>query len=162
MSLAIGQVIRGILKVRSLDTLVLVGGDTALGVLNELGISSLKLIYEALPGVAAAEAVLWDGRVQTIITKSGSYGDDDIFCRLLEGVNNENPYGLEPEVAWNMGISFAREFVFGMQDGLFRIAVFLQHIGHFLDLLEMLLENGVDDIRGQAENSFGFCKNFLV
>ncbi len=89
MSVAMGQVIRGILANRSLEKLVLVGGDTALGVLNELGISSLELMYEALPGVAAAEAVLPDGRVQAIITKSGSYGDDDVFCRLLEGVNVE-------------------------------------------------------------------------
>ncbi|MFC2129761.1 TonB-dependent receptor domain-containing protein, partial [Bacteroidota bacterium] len=40
---------------------------------------------------------------------------------VIEGVDNGNPYGLEPEVAWNTGVSFGQEFVLGLQDGLVRI-----------------------------------------
>lgn len=86
ISRAMGKVIRSIIDRRSLGLLTIVGGDTALGILRQLGISSLELKYEALPGVAAAVAVLADGRVLTVVTKSGSYGNDDVFCRLFEGV----------------------------------------------------------------------------
>ena len=89
MSTAMGHLVQEVLNDFNLGTLVLVGGDSALGVLDVLGVSCLKLLYEVLPGVAAAEADLPDGRTLTVVTKSGSYGDDDVFCRLIEGVKVE-------------------------------------------------------------------------
>mgnify|MGYP006287043099 CR=1 FL=1 len=40
---------------------------------------------------------------------------------IIEGTNNGNPYGLEPEVAWNTGISAAQEFIAGNREGLVKL-----------------------------------------
>lgn len=39
---------------------------------------------------------------------------------IVEGTDNGNPYGLNPEVAWNTGVSFTQEFVLGKRDGVFK------------------------------------------
>lgn len=58
--------------------LVLSGGATAQVILEQLGVSVLKLLGEALPGLPVAEA-----RGLTVVTKSGGFGDPDTLSSLL-------------------------------------------------------------------------------
>jgi uncharacterized protein YgbK (DUF1537 family) len=61
------------------DTLlVLSGGATAQAILQRLGIASLDLIGEALPGLPLAT-----GGGLTFVTKSGGFGAEDTLQRLL-------------------------------------------------------------------------------
>lgn len=59
-------------------TLLISGGATAQVVLQALGITSLDLLGEALPGLPIARAGGF-----TIITKSGGFGDSDALLHLL-------------------------------------------------------------------------------
>ena len=38
---------------------------------------------------------------------------------IIEGEENNYPYGLKPEIAWNYGINFTHEFELGYRDGFF-------------------------------------------
>ena len=89
MSRSIGSLVSMALTSGNVDLIVLVGGDTALGVLKSVGINTLQLAYEVLPGVAMSSGTLPNGRPLTIVTKSGSFGDDDVLIRILEGVRFE-------------------------------------------------------------------------
>jgi D-threonate/D-erythronate kinase len=76
VALALAQSLQGL----DLDDtlLVLSGGATAQVVLEQLAISVLELIGEALPGLPVARA----GRL-TVATKSGGFGEADSLVRLL-------------------------------------------------------------------------------
>jgi outer membrane receptor protein involved in Fe transport len=39
----------------------------------------------------------------------------------VEESSSENPYGLEPEIAWNTGFSAAREFILGIREGTVKL-----------------------------------------
>jgi uncharacterized protein YgbK (DUF1537 family) len=55
--------------------LVLVGGDTAIAVLARLGIDSLRVMRELLPGVPLAYGRDRTGSLYTLALKAGSHGD---------------------------------------------------------------------------------------
>jgi outer membrane receptor for ferrienterochelin and colicins len=40
---------------------------------------------------------------------------------IIEGSDNGNPYGLNPEVAWNSGISYAQEFGLGRKEAILKL-----------------------------------------
>lgn len=80
----------GVVEALDLSTvthLVLSGGATAQAVLSQLGIGALDVAGEIFPGLPVARA-----GTLTIVTKSGGFGEDDIFTRLL-GCLLEAPEG---------------------------------------------------------------------
>jgi uncharacterized protein YgbK (DUF1537 family) len=68
------------------DLLLVVGGDTAIHLLQELGLNRLTVLGELLPGMPLAEGVDATGRLRRVILKAGNHGDADTLCRLL-GLN---------------------------------------------------------------------------
>lgn len=62
--------------------LVLSGGDTAIAVLERLGVAELVVLRELLPGMPLARAVLPD-RVLSVVLKAGNHGDDATLAELL-------------------------------------------------------------------------------
>lgn len=66
------------LDLRPGETLVVSGGATAQVLLDHLGLNTLELEGEALPGLPIARA----GKIK-IITKSGGFGERDALVRLL-------------------------------------------------------------------------------
>jgi uncharacterized protein YgbK (DUF1537 family) len=63
--------------------LVIVGGDTSLGVLSRLGAAGIILRAEPLPGVPAG---VLDGGDQSgipVVTKAGAFGDRETLARIL-------------------------------------------------------------------------------
>lgn len=46
----------------------------------------------------------------------------------IEGANNNNyPYGLNPEIAWNMGANFTQKFKIGFREGVFTTDYYYTH-----------------------------------
>lgn len=62
---------------------MVMGGDALLACLRALNISALAPFAEPAPGVVAAYADV-DGRNMVIISKSGGFGDPQLFCDLAE------------------------------------------------------------------------------
>lgn len=65
-----------------LDALVVTGGDTAAAVLRALGVQVLRPLAELMPGVPCSEIEFASRRI-LYISKSGGFGDPDLFERLL-------------------------------------------------------------------------------
>lgn len=68
--------------------LVLSGGACAQAILRRLGIATLRLLGEALPGAPVAAA---DGL--TVVTKSGGFGGPETLSRILAAPNPLEPRG---------------------------------------------------------------------
>ncbi|MHA3976704.1 nucleotide-binding domain containing protein [Halovulum sp. GXIMD14794] len=61
----------------SCRSMVLTGGATAESVLDRLGLATLRVLGEALPGMPLCEA-----GDQVVVTKSGGFGETDALLRL--------------------------------------------------------------------------------
>jgi uncharacterized protein YgbK (DUF1537 family) len=61
---------------------IIFGGDTALALWREMGITALEPLGEILPGVAVSRA---SGRI--FITKAGGYGQPDLVASVLRKWN---------------------------------------------------------------------------
>ena len=64
------------------DGIVLVGGDTAMHVLSDLGVSHLTVHRELLPGMPLASAHRPDGSRLTVVLKAGNHGDPGTLVAL--------------------------------------------------------------------------------
>jgi uncharacterized protein YgbK (DUF1537 family) len=69
--------------------LALVGGDTALQVLNRLGIERLTVLRELLPGIPLTAGIDAAGDRRFVIVKAGNHGDDATLVDLLRQARNE-------------------------------------------------------------------------
>lgn len=66
------------------ETIVIGGGDTALGVLTSLGLDVAVPLGEAAPGVPWLRLpAAWGSSVQCLV-KSGGFGSVDVLCQLVE------------------------------------------------------------------------------
>jgi uncharacterized protein YgbK (DUF1537 family) len=68
----------------SVNALVLIGGDTAKGILNALNCTGIILRDEAMPGVPAGvmHAGALDGA--PVVTKAGDFGDEETLLKIFE------------------------------------------------------------------------------
>ncbi|SOC30218.1 MULTISPECIES: four-carbon acid sugar kinase family protein [Rhodospirillales] len=66
-------------------TLLACGGETAAAILNESGMGLLTVKGELLPGIPFAETV-FNSRKMTVVTKSGGFGAEDAFERVLSSI----------------------------------------------------------------------------
>ncbi|MEW1821603.1 four-carbon acid sugar kinase family protein [Arthrobacter sp. NPDC080031] len=62
------------------SSIVVSGGETAVAVLNHLGVAVLNIRGEILPGIVDAEM---PGHIQPFITKSGAFGDVDALTSVV-------------------------------------------------------------------------------
>ena len=67
--------------------LILTGGDTALAVLEQLGISQLRLMDEVLPDIPYGEVVGGDFVGLPIVTKAGAFGDGSALVKCIDFLN---------------------------------------------------------------------------
>jgi len=74
-----GRRVGRMLAERSYDGLLVFGGDTAFGILANLGLPALGPIGEVVPGVAVSRI---DGRREILITKAGGFGTPDLVATL--------------------------------------------------------------------------------
>lgn len=94
---AVGNVVKQVVEQSEVDAIVVTGGDTALQVLRALRVSRLHLKTEPLPGVPLSVIELPDGARKVIVTKAGSYGEPDVFCRVLEYLSRPKQEGASYE-----------------------------------------------------------------
>jgi len=73
----------GLIRATTPEVAIIGGGDTAAAILSDLGMTSLALRGEALPGLPCFEAGLGEGTRIVFVTKSGGFGDVDALCRLV-------------------------------------------------------------------------------
>ena len=64
-------------------TLLVVGGDTAVHLLERLGIQQLQVNRELLPGMPLTTGQSADGNTYQIILKAGNHGTPDTLATLL-------------------------------------------------------------------------------
>lgn len=71
------------LQRRQPQTLLLVGGDTAFHLLQLLGVTSLEVEAELLPGMPLTTGLAADGQRYQIILKAGNHGDEETLVTLF-------------------------------------------------------------------------------
>jgi uncharacterized protein YgbK (DUF1537 family) len=76
-----------IVKESSVRNLILTGGDIAISVCKELGISKLNILDELLPGIPLAR-VRFKNRDLNIVTKAGGFGKKDTLYKLINKFRN--------------------------------------------------------------------------
>lgn len=93
---ALGRIVSEVVNTVNVDVLFATGGDTALYILNELGVSRLNLKDELLPGIPAAE-IMVPGETKPIlfISKAGSYGDENALESVVDYILRENKSGVK-------------------------------------------------------------------
>ena len=79
----LGELTAEIVRNSPVRNLILTGGDIALGICSALGIQSLKIIDELLPGIPLSMANSNNINLK-VITKAGGFGDKDTLLKLIE------------------------------------------------------------------------------
>lgn len=82
-----GEIVLKILQNGNLRNLILTGGDVALGVCKELGISKLTILEELLPGIPLS-AACFENIFLNIMTKAGGFGEEDTLYQLMAKFKN--------------------------------------------------------------------------
>lgn len=77
----IAAMVSTILSGIRIDTLVVFGGDTLIGITEKMGMSGIIPIAEIAPGVVLSEPVNYQGI--RIVSKSGGFGDEDIIEKII-------------------------------------------------------------------------------
>ena len=77
-----GRLVGRILELSDFGSCFVVGGDTALGVLQAIGCTTLMLNCELLPGVASAR-IQTAGRTINLITRAGAFGPPDAILTVI-------------------------------------------------------------------------------
>ncbi|MDI3547072.1 MAG: D-threonate/D-erythronate kinase [Halanaerobiales bacterium] len=77
-----------IVRTAGVENLILTGGDTAIGVCKELGINSLIILDELLPGIPLSFANNKHYKNIKLITKAGGFGGEDTLYQLALNLIN--------------------------------------------------------------------------
>ncbi|UTC68358.1 MULTISPECIES: four-carbon acid sugar kinase family protein [unclassified Treponema] len=79
----LGEITKKILANVEVGGLFLTGGDTAISIMNNLNAQGVEILYEVSPGVIVSRLLngLYKGLV--IMTKAGSFGEEDIIDRCI-------------------------------------------------------------------------------
>lgn len=89
---ALGEITRRLMHDGLKSTLLCTGGDTLLALMKAVGISSLTPLREVAAGAVLSQFVL-NGTTWNIISKSGGFGEEDLFRQLAQlvgaGANKE-------------------------------------------------------------------------
>lgn len=64
-------------------TILMTGGDTLMGFMKEIGINQISPVTEVGQGTVLSR-LYWDGRVLQVISKSGGYGEENVFVRAAD------------------------------------------------------------------------------
>jgi len=82
-----GEIVLKVLQNGNLRNLILTGGDIALGVCKEIGISELTILEELLPGIPLS-AARFENIFLNIMTKAGGFGEEDTLYKLMTKFKN--------------------------------------------------------------------------
>lgn len=86
---AYGHILKALMD-RGLDsTLLITGGDTLLGCMEELGIKEMEPVSEVAPGAVLSEFTLENKKYQ-VISKSGGFGQETLLADLAKKITGKN------------------------------------------------------------------------
>jgi uncharacterized protein YgbK (DUF1537 family) len=77
--------VRRTLDASDVDAIVVTGGETALAVLQTLGVDRIELLGPVAPGLALARLATPHRTDLVLVTKAGAFGDPDVFVSLVKG-----------------------------------------------------------------------------
>ena len=78
----IGGMVKALILSRCVQSLLVFGGDTLLGVSRQLGCCAIRPVTEVLPGVVLARFAEDAFARMDIITKAGGFGEEDVVARI--------------------------------------------------------------------------------
>ncbi|MBN2860827.1 MAG: four-carbon acid sugar kinase family protein [Sphaerochaetaceae bacterium] len=93
----VSRIVREVLQTTHVDALVVTGGETAMNVLSELRVKSLRLIDEALPAVPVSLMKCPENGEILFISKAGSYGNTDVLEGIIRYVKDMDKTNREQE-----------------------------------------------------------------
>lgn len=79
----LGRTLARICRMHPHGSVLAIGGDIMLALLEQLGIGRARLLGEATRGVVASEIAL-DGGTLAVMAKSGGFGNRELFVQLAE------------------------------------------------------------------------------
>jgi uncharacterized protein YgbK (DUF1537 family) len=80
----IGNIVKRVLQRHHIMSLVLIGGDTALSVMNRIGAIGAQMIQELLPGIPVCRVIGGPFDRLTVVTKAGGFGSDDALIEIIK------------------------------------------------------------------------------
>jgi uncharacterized protein YgbK (DUF1537 family) len=82
-----GRLVTALCREAPFTTVFATGGSTAISVAEHLGLSSIMLEEELLPGVALSSCFSKDTSVRWFISKAGSFGDRETLLAIADTLN---------------------------------------------------------------------------
>ncbi|HIW21166.1 MAG TPA: four-carbon acid sugar kinase family protein [Candidatus Dorea intestinavium] len=83
-----GQIVKKIVESKVDFTILMTGGDTLMGYMKLINCSQLEPICELEQGVVVSNIKV-KGKNQQVISKSGGFGTEDVFCRIANKIIKE-------------------------------------------------------------------------
>jgi uncharacterized protein YgbK (DUF1537 family) len=85
----LGELSARIVCESTINTLIVTGGDTAIGVCSALGLNTLTISEELLPGIPLSYATDPHNNGVKVITKAGGFGQSETFYALYQKLIHE-------------------------------------------------------------------------
>lgn len=84
----LGAIVKQLNKLVNLKYIVTTGGDTSMQICKSLDAEGIELIDEIEPGIPIGKIVGGDADGILIVTKSGGFGTDNIFIKIIEYIKS--------------------------------------------------------------------------
>lgn len=72
-----------IIRQQELAGVVLTGGDTAVAVCQQLGVTGIRVMEEVAPGIPLGEMITAQGKKLRVVTKAGAFGEADALAKAV-------------------------------------------------------------------------------
>ena len=79
----LGELTAAVVRKSSVRSLILSGGDTALGVCSALDLHNLYILDELFPGIPVSMVDFGDLQLK-LVTKAGGFGEEDTLFEIID------------------------------------------------------------------------------
>lgn len=86
----LGYVTKTLFDSFNFDTLIIIGGDTARELMNQLDVEGISLEEELLPGIPIGKVVGGHLNGKLIVTKSGAFGENQEIMMIIDKIEKKN------------------------------------------------------------------------
>lgn len=85
ISACFGKMVKYLVEQDLNMTILMTGGDTLMGFMKEIGVNEICPVAEVGQGTVLSR-LYWKGRVLQVISKSGGYGEPEVFVKVADQV----------------------------------------------------------------------------
>ena len=82
----LGELTANIVQKSSVMSLIISGGDTALGVCSALGLHNIYILDELFPGIPVSLVDSGDLQLK-LVTKAGGFGESDTLFKIIDKIS---------------------------------------------------------------------------